>query len=82
MYPERFSFSEKKSMLGNIDEQKNALQIIGRDVGMLRTGHKLFSSLLQTGTPYIIEDCRLAFIKAGEASITINLRDYKLEKTR
>lgn len=49
---------------------------------MLRTGHKLFSSLLQTGTPYIIEDCRLAFIKAGEASITINLRDYKLEKTR
>ena len=80
MYPERFSFSEIKSMLGNIDEQKNALQIIGRDVGMLRTGHKLFSSLLQTGTPYIIEDCRLAFIKAGEASITINLRDYKLEK--
>lgn len=67
-------------MLGNIDEQKNALQIIGRDVGMLRTGHKLFSSLLQTGTPYIIEDCRLAFIKAGEASITINLRDYKTGK--
>ena len=63
MYPERFSFSEIKSMLGNIDEQKNALQIIGRDVGMLRTGHKLFSNLLQTGTPYIIEDCRLAFIK-------------------
>lgn len=80
MYPERFSFSEIKSMLGNIDEQKDTLLIIGRDIGMLRTGHKLFAKLLQSGTPYIIEDCRLALIKEGEANITINLMDYTLRK--
>lgn len=80
MYPERFSFSEIKSMLENVNEPQNALQIIGRDIGMLHTGHKLFSNLLQIGTPYIIEDCRLGFIKGGEANITINLIDYKLNK--
>lgn len=80
MYPERFSFSEIKSMLENVNEPQNALQIIGRDIGMLHTGHKLFRNLLQIGTPYIIEDCRLGFIKGGEANITINLIDYKLNK--
>lgn len=80
MYPERFSFSEIKSMLGDIDEQKNAVQIIGRDIGMMRSGHKLFNKLQQLGTPLIIEDCRLALIKEGEANITINLRDYNLKK--
>lgn len=80
IYPERFSFSEIRAMIGNIDEQKNILQIIGRDIGMLRTGHKLFAKLLQSGTPYIIEDCRLALIKKGEANVTINLMDYTLRK--
>lgn len=80
MHPERFSFSEIRAMIGNIDEQKNILQIIGRDIGMLRTGHKLFAKLLRSGTPYIIEDCRLALIKKGEAKVTVNLMDYTLRK--
>lgn len=80
MYPGRFSFSEIKSMLGNSDEQKNALQIIDKGLGMLRTGNKLFSNLMKTDTPYIIKHSRIGFIKNGEANITINLKDYKLNK--
>lgn len=80
IYPERFSFSEIRSMLKNIDGPKNALKIIGKDLGMLRSGNKLFNNLLQTNTPYIIEDSRMALVKNGEAHITINLRDYTLKK--
>lgn len=79
-HPERFSFTEIKSMLKNVKEQKNILQLVGKDIGMLRAGHKMFNTMLQTGTPYIIEDCRVGFIKNGEARIMINLIEHTVKK--
>lgn len=81
-HPERISFSEITSILEKTVVQENTLQILGKDIGMWRAGHKLFNTLLQSGTPYIIEDSRIALIKAGEANMTINLIDYTLKKGR
>lgn len=79
-HPERFSFTEIKSMLKNVKERKDTLQLVGKDIGMLRSGHKIFKNMLQTGTPYIIEDSRIGFIKNGEARIMINLIEHTVKK--
>lgn len=76
-YPERLSFHEIRGMLGEISSDIPPLKIIDKDIAMLRTGHWLFKSFLQTNTPYIMEESRLGFIRSGKIRMTVNLIEHE-----
>lgn len=76
-YPERLSFHEIRGMLGGISSDIPPLKIIDKDIAMLRTGHRLFKSFLQTNTPYIMEESRLGFIRSGKIRMTVNLIEHE-----
>lgn len=78
--PERLSFHEIRSLLGNVKPEEVPLKLVGRDVAVLRNGNGLFNALVQTGTPYIIEDCRLGYINSGNVSLTVNLIEHSYGK--
>lgn len=76
-YPERLSFHEIQEILGTINPNIPPLKIIDKDIAMLRTGHRLFKSFLQTNTPYIMEESRLGFIRSGKIRMTVNLIEHE-----
>lgn len=77
--PERMSFSEIKSMLPGKGSYDRQMRVIGHDLVLLRSGEILFPAMLHPGTPYILEDCRLGFLRGGEARVTINLIEHELK---
>ena len=76
--PERFSFHELKSMMGSIKAENAPVRFIGKDLAMLGEGHKALQKILQPDTPYIMEDCRMGFVRQGKIRLTVNLieREY------
>ena len=76
--PERFSFGELKSMVGGIMTEHAPVKFIGKDLAMVGEGHKALQKILQPDTPYIMEDCRMGFIRKGRIRLTVNLieREY------
>lgn len=76
--PERLSFHEVKTMLSGNGRRDGRMRVIGHDMAMLRSGELLFPSMVRPGVPYIIEDCRLGMLKAGNARLSVNLIEHKL----
>ena len=76
--PERFSFHELKSMLSGIKSADAPIKFIGKDIAMLGRDGKTLQNILQTDTPYIMEDCRMGFVKSGSIRLMVNLieREY------
>ena len=76
--PERFSFHELKSMLSGIKSADAPVKFIGKDIAMLGRDGKTLQNILQTDTPYIMEDCRMGFVKSGSIRLMVNLieREY------
>lgn len=77
-FPERFSFHELKSMLSGIKSADAPVKFIGKDIAMLGRDGKTLQNILQTDTPYIMEDCRMGFVKSGSIRLMVNLieREY------
>lgn len=75
--PERFSFHELKSILGGIKPADAPIKFIGKDIAMLGRDGKMLQNILQTDTPYIMEDCRMGFIKSGHIRLTVNLIEHE-----
>ena len=44
---------------------------------MLGGRHNEFQKIFQPDTPYIIEDCRIGYIKSGKISLTVNLIEHE-----
>ena len=76
--PERFSFGELRSMVGGMKAGHAPVRFIGKELAMLGEGHKALQNILQPDTPYIMEDCRMGFIRKGRIRLTVNLieREY------
>ena len=76
--PERFSFSELRSMVGGMKAEHAPVKFIGKELAMLGEGHKALQNILQPDTPYIMEDCRMGYIRKGKIRLTVNLieREY------
>lgn len=76
--PERFSFHELKSIINIIKTKGDPVKFIGKELAMLGEGHKALQNILQPDTPYIMEDCRMGFVRKGRISLTVNLieREY------
>ena len=76
--PERFSFHELKSVLSGVKPAYAPIKFIGKDIAMLGRDGRALQNILQTDTPYIMEDCRMGFVKRGSIRLTVNLveREY------
>ena len=76
--PERFSFGELRSMVGGMKAGHAPVRFIGKELAMLGEGRKALQNILQPDTPYIMEDCRMGFIRKGRIRLTVNLieREY------
>ena len=76
--PERFSFHELKSVLSGVKPAYAPIKFIGKDIAMLGRDGRALQNILQTDTPYIMEDCRMGFVKRGRIRLTVNLveREY------
>ena len=75
---ERFSFGELRSMVGGMKAGHAPVRFIGKELAMLGEGRKALQNILQPDTPYIMEDCRMGFIRKGRIRLTVNLieREY------
>ncbi len=76
--PKRISFSEVRSIAKEMGAGVSSLPFMSKDIGMLSGGSASLSHLLKLGTPYIIEDCRIAMIKRGKVIAQINMIEHTI----
>lgn len=75
--PERLSFHELRSIMGSFKSDRKPIWYIGKGMAMLGGRHNEFQKIFQPDTPYIIEDCRIGYIKSGKISLTVNLIEHE-----
>ena len=76
--PERFSFHELSILLGCANNADAPEIFIGKGLAMLYNGHRELQKILQTDTPYLMEDLRMGSVRKGKIRLTVNLieREY------
>ncbi len=71
----RISFPEVRELARDMQDEISA-PYVARGIGVLLSGTRTLVDILTPGAPYIIEECRLAVVKRGSISVTINMIDY------
>ncbi len=75
--PKRISFPEIREIVKSYAGESPAPYITG-GIGMFRAGIHAISDIIRPGSPYIIEECRLALVKRGTVRITINMMEHEV----
>ncbi len=74
----RISFPEIRELTKNFAANDMTAPYIRGDIAMFHASASTVSSIIKTGSPYIIEECRLMAVKRGRADITINMMDHRI----
>ncbi|MCD8302994.1 MAG: helix-turn-helix domain-containing protein [Prevotellaceae bacterium] len=75
----RISFSEIREIGEENSDKGGVVPYVRNGVGMLYANDAALTSILKPGTPYIIEECRMALVRQGSASVTLNMAEVKVE---
>ncbi len=77
--PKRISFPEVREIVkGYVGE--SPAPFITNGIGMFRAGIHAIADIIRPGSPYIIEECRLALVKRGTGSVNINMIEHDVRE--
>ncbi|MCD8265940.1 MAG: helix-turn-helix domain-containing protein [Prevotellaceae bacterium] len=76
--PRRLSFGQIKEIASELAAAKGLTPYVRGGIGMWYGKAPDVGSVLKPGTPYIMEEPRLAFLKRGSARVTINTMDFEV----
>ena len=77
--PQLFDFSRLSSIVGPHKADMREYFFLNPEMGMVRSGIKVFRTIAShLSPPFIIDDHRFGIVTQGEAAVTINLQEKKL----
>ena len=77
--PQLVDFSRLSSIAGSHEEDMRDYFFLNREMGMVRSGIKVFRMITShLSPPFIIDDHRFGIVTQGEATATINLQEKTL----
>ncbi|MCD8285066.1 MAG: helix-turn-helix transcriptional regulator [Prevotellaceae bacterium] len=76
--PRRLSFGEIKEIARELAAAKGLTPFVRGGIGMWYGKAPDVGRVLKPGTPYIMEEPRLAFLKRGRVRVTINTMDFEV----
>ncbi len=75
----RISFSELRKVVEQNSKIGRGVPYVRNGVGMLYAKNAAFADILKIGTPYIIEECRMAVVRRGYVCATVNMAEVRVE---
>ncbi len=75
----RISFSDLREIVRQNSEMGRGVPYVKNGVSMLYAKDASFADILKIGTPYIIEECRMAVVRRGHVYVTVNMTEMKVE---
>ena len=77
--PQLFDFSRLSSIVGPHKADMREYFFLNPEMGMVRSGIKVFRTIAShLSPPFIIDDHRFGIVTQGEATVTINLQEKTL----